>query len=195
MNDLIQHLARLPGIGDRTATRLAFYLLRANPQYRAGFVEAIQKLSEVKFCSTCATVTSQNQDPCAICTSPVRNPKALCVVEKPSDIFTIEKLNVFQGRYFVLHGLLSPMEGIGPHDIRIPQLVQKIRQDLDLQEVILALSPTVEGDATAQFVTKQLEASPITISRLASGLAVGTDLEFADQISLGKAFEARLVLR
>lgn len=175
--------------------RLAFHLLRAHPHLREGLAASILKLSEIRFCSQCLTVTPQNQDPCSLCTSPVRNHRLLCVVEKPSDIFAIEKLNVFQGRYFVLHGLISPLEGIGPQDLKIPLLLDRLRGDLSLEEVILALSPTVEGDATAQFISKQCGSLPLTVSRLASGLAVGTHLEFADQISLGKAFEARLVLR
>jgi len=192
IDDLISHLSRLPGIGERTATRLAFYLLRANPAFRSGLSTSIESLSQVHLCSECATVTQK--DPCSICTSPVRNRKLLCVVEKPSDIYSIERLNSYHGLYHVLHGLLSPLDGVGPMDLKIPQLLRRLKND-EFQEIILALSPTTEGDATSQYLVKQLEPFGLQLSRLASGLAVGSSLEFADQISLGKAFEARMRLR
>jgi len=192
LDDLIHHLSRLPGIGERTATRLAFHLLRANPSFRGGLNQAIEKLSHIHLCSECSTVT--DRDPCAICSSPVRKASQICVVEKPSDIYPIEKLHRFHGRYHVLHGLLSPMEGVGPQDLRIPQLLQRLQKNPP-DEVILALSPTVEGDTTSHYLVNQLKNYPLEVSRLASGLAVGSDLEFADQITLGKAFEARTRLR
>lgn len=188
LDELIQHLSRLPGIGERTATRLAFFLLRMNPNFRAGLARSLEQLSEIHLCSDCLTVTERNI--CSICSSPIRNRRLLCVVEKPSDIYSIEKINRYQGLYHVLHGLLSPMEGVGPNDLKVPQLMSRL-QNSDFDEVILALSPTVEGDATSQYLARQLSTTGIKLSRLASGLAVGTDLEFADQISLGKAFEAR----
>lgn len=193
LDEVIQHFSRLPGIGDRTATRLAFHLLRAHPQFREGLAQSLQRLSEIHFCKECSTVTERPL--CAICSSPVRHLKSLCVVEKPSDIYSLEKLNRFHGRYHVLHGLLSPLEGIGPQDLKISALLERLQRSPLPDELILALSPTIEGDATAQYIVKQLQNYPLTVTRLASGLAVGTSLEFADQISLGKAFEARLVLR
>lgn len=192
LDELILHLSRLPGIGERTAARLAFHLLRANPQFREGLCRSIAGLERVHLCSECATITEQ--DPCSICSSPIRNRRALCIVEKPSDIYSLEKLNRFHGLYHVLHGLLSPMEGLGPSDLKIPQLLERVRK-FEFEEIILALSPTVEGDATSQYLFKQLQTEFNQITRLASGIAIGTDLEFADQITLGKAFEGRMRLR
>ena len=192
LDNLISHLSRLPGIGERTATRLAFYLLRTSPAFRDGFAQSIQNLSQIHLCSQCSTVT--DKDPCAICTSHVRLHDVICVVEKPSDIYSIERLHSYQGLYHVLHGLLSPMEGVSPSDLRLPQLFTRLSQQPP-KELILALSPTVEGDATASYIAKQLSpqtsSGRLSISRLASGLPIGSDLEFADQITLGKAFEAR----
>lgn len=196
LDDLIAHLSRLPGIGERTATRLAFYLLRASPAFRQGFSRSVEKLSEIHLCSECATVT--DTDPCSICRSSVRHTGLLCVVEKPSDIYAIERMNQYNGRYHVLHGLLSPMEGIAPQDLRLEQLFMRIQTNPP-SELILAMSPTVEGDATSSYILRHLQQAKLLestlVTRLASGLAVGTDLEFADQISLGKAFEARMRLR
>lgn len=189
LDDLIHHLSRLPGVGHRTATRLGFFLLKSKPQYRQQLIQALENLSSIYLCSDCATFTTV--DPCTICRSPLRHRKKLCVVEKPSDIYQIEKLNLHNGLYFVLHGLLSPMEGIGPMDLKIPQLLERIHRD-EPEEVILALSPTVEGEATAQFLARDLRCR---VTKLASGLPIGADLEFADEITLGKAFEARTQVR
>lgn len=191
LSNLIAHLSRLPGVGERTATRLAFHLLRSKAGFRQGLVSAIENLSRIRLCSVCATVTEE--DPCSICQSHVRNQDLLCVVEKPSDIVAIERLQVFHGTYHVLHGLLSPMEGITPDDLSLPRLYKRA-QEGGFKEVILALSPTVEGDATAAYLVKLLTPLGLQISRLASGLPVGGELEFADQITLGKAFEARTML-
>ncbi len=212
IDDLIQQLGKLPGIGERTATRLAFHLLRSPLAYRRSFAEALQNLERVHLCSSCCTVTEQ--DPCAICRSPIRQTNMLCVVEKPSDIYSIERLQSYRGLYHVLHGLLSPMDGIGPRELKMTQLFDRLRPYSSYQstnqsvgqtshqmphqapqEIILALSPTVEGDATAQYIVKQINRPEIEITKLASGIAVGSDLEFADQITLGKAFEARTRLR
>jgi len=187
IDDLIAHLSRLPGIGERTATRLAFFLLRATPAFREGFARSIQGLSQIHLCSNCSTVT--DTDPCNICRSHLRDTHLICVVEKPSDIYSIERLHSYQGTYHVLHGLLSPLEGITPADLRLSQLFGRISESPP-RELILALSPTVEGDATAAYIVKQLSGKT-SLSRLASGLPIGSDLEFADQITLGKAFEAR----
>jgi recombination protein RecR len=188
INELIEHLSRLPGIGERTATRLAFHLMRSPAAYREGLAGSISRLAEIHLCSICSTVT--DRDPCSICTSHIRRHDIICVVEKPSDIYSIERMHSYQGVYHVLHGLLSPLEGVAPSDLRIAQLQKRIQEN-PLKELILALSPTIEGDATSSFLVKQLSATQLTISRLASGLAIGSDLEFADQITLGKAFEAR----
>jgi recombination protein RecR len=191
IDELVAHLSRLPGIGERTATRLAFYLLRTKPAFREGLASALGRLSEIHLCSVCSTVTEA--DPCSICSSHVRNKETICIVEKPSDIYSIERMHSYQGLYHVIHGLISPMEGVAPSDLRIPQLLERISTNPP-SEVILALSPTVEGDATNSYLAKQLhmKAPEIKISRLASGLPIGSDLEYADQITLGKAFEARI---
>ena len=192
IDDVIAHLSRLPGIGERTATRLAFYLLRSNPAFRAGLSQSIDRLSEIHLCRDCFTVTER--EVCNICSSPVRNRKVICVVEKPSDIYSIERMNQYKGMYHVLHGLLSPLEGVGPQDLKITELVNRTSKS-EFEEVILALSPTAEGDATSLYVAKLLSHQSTPVSRLAAGLAVGSDLEFADQITLGKAFEARMRVR
>lgn len=192
IDELIAHLSRLPGVGERTATRLAFFLLRSKPQFRSGFAQALNRLSEIVLCRQCRTLTQQN--PCSVCASPIRNHKLICVVEKASDIYPIERLNAYRGVYFVLHGLLSPMEGIGPEDIGLHQLTERV-QNQGPDEIILALNPTVEGDATSSYLVKLLEKSRTEVTRLASGLPIGSELEYADQITLGKAFEGRTRVR
>jgi len=192
IDDLIAHMSRLPGIGERTATRLAFFLLRSKPQFREGLARALQNLSQIVLCSNCRTVTEKN--PCAICESPVRDHQLLCVVEKASDIYSIERVGSFKGIYFVLHGLLSPLEGVAPEDLGLQKLFDRV-QDLKPREIIFALNPTVEGDATASYLAHVLGKTGVSMSRLASGLPTGSELEYADQITLGKAFEGRTSLR
>lgn len=193
IDDVIAHLSRLPGIGERSATRLAFHLLRAKPQFREGFAKSLLRLQEIVLCSECRTVTEQS--PCRICTSPIRDHSILCVVEKPSDIYSIERLGNFKGVYFVLHGLLSPMEGVNPEDLALSKLVEILKKN-STQEVILALNPTVEGDATSHYLARIFNELQLPeVSRLASGLPTGSELEYADQITLGKAFEGRTRLR
>lgn len=192
LDDLIAHLSRLPGIGERTATRLAFFLLRSKPQYREGLARSLEKLSQIVLCSNCRTVTEKN--PCLICESPVRDHRLLCVVEKASDIYSIERVGSYKGVYFVLHGLLSPLEGIAPEDLGLQKLFERV-QELQPEEIIFALNPTVEGDATAAYLSHVLTKTGISMTRLASGLPTGSELEYADQITLGKAFEGRTRLR
>lgn len=191
LEDVMAHLSRLPGIGERSAMRLAFHLLRAHPQFRRALAQSIESLSEIILCSQCRTVTQS--DPCAICASPVRKARELCVVEKASDIYSIERLGIFKGKYFVLHALLSPLEGVGPEDIGFPHLVKRV-ESLQPEELIMALSPTVEGDATTQFLAKRLSGMGFSVTRLASGLPIGGEIEYADQITLEKAFAARAPL-
>lgn len=191
INNLIAHLSRLPGIGERTATRLAFHLMRQKTSFREGFAKSLMELDKIHLCTVCGTVTEE--DPCVICSSHVRNHEHLCVVEKPSDIYSIERLHIFHGTYHVLHGLLSPLEGITADDLSLQKLFHRV-QEGEFKEVILALSPTVEGDATSQYLVKLLQNLGVKVSRLASGLPVGGELEFADQITLGKAFEARTIV-
>ena len=196
IDDLVAHLSRLPGIGERTATRLAFHLLKSKPAFREGLASSLNRLSDIHLCSTCSTVTES--EICSICNSPVRKRETICLVEKPSDIYFIEGLHSYHGLYHVLHGLISPMEGISPSDLRIPQLLKRIAEQ-GPKEVILALSPTVEGDGTSSYLIKQINSQTSTtrevkVTRLASGLPIGSNLEYADQITLGKAFEARTVV-
>lgn len=192
LDELITLLGRLPGIGERTATRLAFHLLRAQPSYRETLARSLQRLSDIVFCKTCRTVADRSV--CSICESHVRNHRQICIVEKASDIYAIERLNIYRGTYFVLHGLLSPMEGIGPDDIAIPQLLERANRE-SVEEVILALNPTVEGDVTVSYLVQKLQSPTRSVTRLAAGLPVGSELEYADQMTLGKAFEGRSPIR
>ncbi len=192
LDDLIALLSRLPGIGERTATRLAFHLLRTQPSYRESLARTLHRLSEIVFCKSCRTVSDKAV--CNICDSHVRNRKQICVVEKASDIYAIERLNSYRGTYFVLHGLLSPMEGITPDDLNLSQLAERVEKD-EVEEIILALNPTVEGDVTSAYLVRQFSKPGRSLSRLASGLPVGSELEYADQMTLGKAFEGRLTIR
>lgn len=193
LEDLISHMSRLPGIGERTATRLAFHLLRAKPQYRESFAQALRNLDSMLLCSLCRNVTEQS--PCKYCSSPIRSGEVLCVLEKASDIFAVERLGRFKGHYFILHGLLSPLEGVSPEDLGLERLLKRL-QDLQPTEVIFALNPSVEGDTTAAYLTKVLRPkTSAKLSRLATGLPTGSELEYADQITLGKAFEGRTELR
>ncbi len=192
LDDLIAYLGRLPGIGERTATRLAFHLLRTQPSYREGLARTLQKLSDIVFCKSCRTVSDRAV--CLICESHVRNHKQICIVEKASDLYAIERLNTYRGTYFVLHGLLSPMDGITPEDLSLAQLEKRLEDDR-VDELILALNPTIEGDVTSSYLVRQFTKDGRTISRLAAGLPVGSQLEYADQMTLGKAFEGRLTIR
>ena len=186
---LIEAFGRLPGIGPKTAQRLTFFLLRAPTEVSEELADAlVQMKSSVIFCSTCFNITSE--DPCAICRDQQRDRTLICVVEEPLDVLALERTRGFRGLYHVLHGALSPIEGIGPDDLKIAPLLARVR-DGSVREVILATNPNVEGDTTAQYLMQLLRAVDLKISRIARGLPVGGDLEYADEVTLAQALENR----
>jgi len=188
---LVQSLARLPGVGEKTATRLAFHLVRAPRQQTRDLAQALLDLAEkIRLCSVCANVTEE--DPCAICTDSRRESDVLCVVATPADLIAIDRGGTFRGRYHVLHGLLSPLEGIGPEDLRIAELVRRL--GADVREVILATAASVEGEATAMYVARLVKPLGITVSRIATGLPVGGELECSDQVMIARALAGRAIL-
>jgi len=187
--NLIDELARLPGIGPKTASRLTFYLLRAAPEQSLSLADALRELHEkVIFCSHCFNITES--DPCAVCADEHRDKSLICVVEEPLDVLAIERTREFHGLYHVLHGAISPLEGIGPEDLRIVELVERIRKN-DVREIIVATNPNTEGEATALYILRQMEGSNVAVTRLARGLPVGGDLEYADEITLSRALAGR----
>jgi recombination protein RecR len=189
VQDLIDELGRLPGVGPKSAQRIAFHLLNAEPtdvrRLAAVLVEVKEK---VRFCVTCGNVAEE--DECKICRDPRRDPAVLCVVEEPKDVVAIERTREFRGRYHVLGGAISPIDGIGPDELRIRELMPRL-SDGSVTEVILATDPNLEGEATATYLTRLLKPMGLRVTRLASGLPVGGDLEYADEVTLGRAFEGR----
>jgi recombination protein RecR len=186
---LVEAFARLPGIGPKTAQRLTYFLLRAPVEVSQELSEALVAMKEsVIFCSTCHNIA--DVDPCAICADRNRDKGAICVVEEPLDVLALERTRGYRGLYHVLHGALSPMEGIGPEDLRIPQLLRRLEAG-DVREVILATNPNVEGDTTAQYLAQLLRPLGVGVSRLARGLPMGGDLEYADEVTLAQALENR----
>jgi len=186
LGDLISNLARLPGIGPKTAGRLAFYLLQ-QPQVSEDLAKAIVVANrDIRKCSICSNFT--DQDPCAICDNAQRDQTALCVVEHPRDVVSLEKTREFKGVYHVLHGVLSPMDGVGPEQLTINQLLKRLD---GITEVVMAMNPTVEGEATALYLARLLKPMGIRVSRIAHGLPVGGDLEYADEITIARALEGR----
>lgn len=186
---LIEELAKLPGIGPKTAQRLAFYLLHRPLDEVQGLARAITEAKEkTRYCSVCSNLT--DVDPCAICSNPGRDPKLLCVVEEPKDVVAMEKTREYRGNYHVLQGAISPMEGIGPDDIRIKELLTRLG-DGQVEEVILATNPNIEGEATAMYLARLLKPMGLKVTRIARGLPVGGDLEYADEVTLSKALEGR----
>ncbi len=186
---LIDELSRLPGIGPKTASRLTFYLLRASTDQANALADALRELKgRTRFCKVCFNITEAS--PCAICQSEERDRRVLCVVEEPLDVLAIERTRQFPGLYHVLHGAISPMEGIGPEDLKIRELLARVAQG-DIQEVILATNPSLEGENTATFIRKKLIPYQLQVTRLARGLPVGGDLEYADEITLIRALEGR----
>ena len=191
IQDLINALARLPGIGPKTASRLAFFLLNAPEELSEDLAGALQALkSNTAYCQTCYNITTAGRTECEVCANPDRDPAVICVVEEPLDVLAIERTDGFQGRYHVLHGVLSPIEGIGPDDLRIRELIGRVRPG-GVREVIVATNPSMEGDATAMYLQQQLRALPLRVTRLARGLPVGGDLEYADQHTLLRALAGR----
>jgi recombination protein RecR len=190
---LIDEFARLPGIGPKSASRLTFYLLRGGTDQALDLAEALRELKErTQFCSVCFNITEA--DPCLICQSADREAALLCVVEEPLDVLAIERARVYHGRYHVLHGAISPVEGIGPEDLKIEELINRIKGG-QFNEVILATNPTLEGESTALYLQRRLMGETVKLTRLARGLPVGGDLEYTDEITLGRALEGRQELQ
>jgi recombination protein RecR len=189
VQQLIDEFARLPGIGPKSASRLTFYLLRSANEQALDLAEALQDLKErTRFCSVCFNITES--DPCLICDDETRDEGLLCVVEEPLDVVAIERSRAYNGRYHVLHGAISPVEGIGPEDLKVEELMQRVQQGT-FSEIILATNPTLEGESTALYLQRRLADSGAKLTRLARGLPVGGDLEYTDEITLGRALEGR----
>lgn len=190
---LVQELARLPGIGEKTATRLAFHLIRSNRQQIKDLAQALLDTTEkIRLCSVCMTMTEQ--DPCALCTDSRREAETICVVASPSDLIAIDRGGHFRGRYHVLHGLLSPLEGIGPDDLRLAELVRRLGGDPPVREVIIATSPSVDGEATAMYIARTIKPLGVRVSRIATGLPVGGELEYSDQATIARALAGRATM-
>jgi recombination protein RecR len=191
IQDLINNLSRLPGIGPKTASRLTFYMLRGPEDLAHDLGESLLALkSSTTFCRACFNITASGRDECEICTSEEREAALVCVVEEPLDVLALERTGGYLGRYHVLHGALSPIEGIGPEDLRIRELVERVK-DGGIKEIILATNPSMEGDYTAAYIVQQLEPLGVRLTRLARGLPVGGDLEYADQSTLLRALDGR----
>ena len=188
---LIDEFSRLPGIGPKSASRLTFFLLRGDSQQPRDLATALAELKEqTRFCSVCYNITDAGVDPCPICADPARQTGLLCIVEEPLDVLAIERTREFKGRYHVLHGVISPVEGVGPEDLKIRELLARLTTE-PVKEVILATNISLEGEATAMYVQKQLAASGVRVTRLARGLPVGGDLEYADETTLARALQGR----
>lgn len=191
VQNLIQAFERLPGIGPKSASRLVFYLLRSQEDISLQLANALLDLKNATGqCSICFNITLSGQSTCAICERSERNNGSICVVEEPLDVLAIERTGGFTGRYHVLHGVLSPIEGIGPEDIKIRPLLKRIQEE-NVQEVIIATNPSMEGDATALYIKQQLANNTVRVTRLARGLPMGGDLEYADQNTLLRALAGR----
>ena len=189
VQDLIDELGRLPGVGPKGAQRIAFHLLAADPADVRRLAEVLLEVKDkARFCSTCGNVSQEEQ--CRICRDPRRDPALICVVEESKDVVAIERTGEFRGRYHVLGGAISPLEGIGPEQLRIRELIARL-EDGSVTEIILATDPNIEGDATAAYLTRMLRPMGLHVTRLASGLPVGGDLEYADEVTLGRAFAGR----
>jgi len=189
VQDLIDELGRLPGIGPKSAQRLAFHILEADADDMKRLVAAITAVKErVKFCQICGNVSEQ--ETCAICRDARRDPSVICVVEESKDVLAVERTRAFRGRYHVLGGAINPIAGIGPDQLRIRELLNRLNDDA-VTEIIIATNPNLEGEATSTYLARMLQSIGIKVTRLASGLPVGGDLEYADEITLGRAFEGR----
>lgn len=191
IENLAEQFAQLPGIGRKTAHRLALYIVKMSRDEVTTLAKALVDVKDrVRYCSICSNITET--DPCGVCSNPKRDRTLICVVEEPNDVLAIEKTNEFKGLYHVLGGALSPLDGIGPEDLRIKELLQ--RMDDAVEEIILALNPNVEGEATTLYLSKLLKPLSVKITRIARGLPVGSDLEFADEATLTRALEGRIAV-
>jgi recombination protein RecR len=189
IQDLIDELGRLPGIGPKSAQRIAFHLLSAEPADVERLAKTLIRVKdEVRFCRVCGNVAEA--DECRVCRDPRRDPSVICVVEEPKDVVAVERTREFRGRYHVLGGAISPIDGVGPDDLRVRELLARLA-DGTVTELILATDPNLEGEATATYLARLVTPMGITVSRLASGLPVGGDLEYADEVTLGRAFSGR----
>ena len=189
MSRLIDELKKLPGIGAKSAQRLAFHILRSSDEDAECLAAAVRDVkANLRLCSVCNNIT--DVDPCAYCTSPTRNQRLVCVVEEPTNIAAIEKTKYFNGVFHVLHGAISPLQGIGPEQLRISNLVSRVDSG-NVDEVILATNPTVEGEATAVYLSQQLKRTGVKVTRIAMGIPVGSDIEYTDEITMLKAMEGR----
>ncbi len=186
---LVEEFSKLPGIGPKTASRLTYFLLRAADEQSLNLALALQELkARTRFCDVCYNITEEQ--PCVICSDPGRDRTLLCVVEEPLDVLAIEKTGSYGGLYHVLHGAISPIEAVGPEDLKIPQLIERLRLG-GYVEVIVATNPTLEGEATAMYLQKQMAPFSLKVSRLARGLPIGGDLEYVDEVTLARALEGR----
>ncbi len=189
IDKLVHALSQLPGIGEKTATRLAFFILKQGPGYARELAEALSELhTKVQFCERCQNLTQEN--PCITCADPRRDPRILLVVETPQDMMALERSHFYRGCYHILHGVISPLEGVRPEDLKIKELVARIPAE-GITEIILGTNPNVEGEATALYLTKLLRPLGIKVTRLASGMPVGTGIEYLDPLTLQRALEGR----
>ena len=189
VQDLIDELGRLPGVGPKSAQRIAFHILQADPTDVRRLAQILLEVKEkVRFCATCGNVAEDTE--CRICRDPRRDPTVLCVVEESKDVQAVERTREYRGRYHVLGGAISPIEGIGPDDLRVKELMVRLA-DGTITELIIATDPNLEGEATATYLARLIKPMGLTVTRLASGLPVGGDLEYADEVTLGRAFEGR----
>jgi recombination protein RecR len=189
LEELVGLLTRLPGIGRKSALRMAYHLLKTDASFAEALAERIRALKETtKFCTICGAFTEE--DPCAACSSPSRDRSIICAVEQPQDVITIEASREYRGLYHVLGGLISPLDGVGPEDLRIQSLIARIREG-GVTEIVVATNPTVEGDTTALYLKRLLEATGASVTRLATGIPVGGDLEYADRLTLARSFRGR----
>jgi len=189
MSRLIDELKKLPGVGAKSAQRLAFHILRSSDEDAEGLAQAVRDVkANLRLCSVCNNIT--DVDPCAYCASPTRNQRLVCVVEEPTNIAAIEKTKHFNGAFHVLHGAISPLHGIGPDQLRISNLLARVESG-NVDEVILATNPTVEGEATAVYLSQQLKRAGVKVTRIAMGIPVGSDIEYTDEITMLKAMEGR----
>jgi recombination protein RecR len=188
---LVLELSRLPGIGEKTATRLAFHLVRGQRQHVHDLAQALVDVTDkIRLCSVCMNMTEQ--DPCMLCNDPQREAETICVVATPSDLIAIDRGGHFRGHYHVLHGLLSPLEGIGPDDIRVAELIRRLAPPV--REIIIATSPNVDGEATAMYVARAIKPLGVKVSRIATGLPVGGELEYSDQATIARALAGRATM-